>query len=385
MDFQAIFDQNKVSGLDKRYINLKDIEPFLKSLPRHLEVNIAGRSVLNKPIYTVTIGNGATRIYIWSQMHGNESTTTRAVIDFINLLSKPGELSHRLVSHFTFHIVPIANPDGAGAYTRVNANDIDLNRDSEQLSQPESRILREQFETFKPHYCYNMHDQRTIFGVGEPPLPATVSFLAPAYNEKREINEPRETAIRLIIAMARTLQEYIPGQIGRFDDSFNSNCIGDMFQSLGVPTVLFEAGHYQNDYNRDYTRKFVFFALIAGFQAIYENVLVKQDLQDYFIIPQNQNVFYDLMYKNIKINYENKEKITNIASQYEEVLIDNSVKFRAVIREIGKCDGFSAHAIYDACGADFENPDGTKIPVSGSSADFSIDGLLITNGVPGGN
>lgn len=385
MDFQAIFDRNKVSGFDKRYINLKDIEPFLKSLPRHLEVNIAGRSVLNKPIYTVTIGSGATRIYIWSQMHGNESTTTRAVIDFINLLSKPDELSHRLVSHFTFHIIPIANPDGAEAYTRVNANGIDLNRDSEQLSQPESRILREQFETFKPHYCYNMHDQRTIFGVGEPPLPATVSFLAPAYNEKREINEPRGAAIRLIITMARTLQEYIPGQIGRFDDSFNSNCIGDKFQSLGVPTVLFEAGHYQNDYNRDYTRKFVFFALIAGFQAIYENVLVKQDLQDYFIIPQNQNVFYDLMYKNIKINYENKEKITNIASQYEEVLIDNSVKFRAVIREIGKCDGFSAHAIYDACGADFENPDGTKIPVSGVSADFSINGLLITNGAPGGN
>ena len=382
MDVQSVFDHCKLSGFDKRYITLNDIEPVLNNLPSHISVKVAGRSVLNKPIYTVTIGNGATRIYIWSQMHGNESTTTRAVMDLINLLSQPGELSHRLLSYFTFHIIPMANPDGAEAYTRVNANEIDLNRDSEKLSQPESKILREQFGIFNPHYCYNMHDQRTIFGVGEPSLPATVSFLAPAYNEEREINEPRETAMRLIIAMARTLRQYIPGQIGRFDDSFNSNCIGDKFQSLGVPTVLFEAGHFQNDYNRDNTRKFVFFALIAGFQAIYENVLVNEDLQDYFIIPQNQNVFYDLMYKNIKINYENKEKITNIASQYEEVIFDNSVKFRAVIREIGNCEGFNAHRVCDGGGATFEGPNGEKTPIVGSYSDFRLDGQSIINGLP---
>ena len=28
---------------------------------------------------------------------------------------------------------------------------------------------------------------------------------------------------------------------------FNINCV-DKFQSLGVPTLLFEAGHYGNDY-----------------------------------------------------------------------------------------------------------------------------------------
>jgi hypothetical protein len=38
------------------------------------------------------------------------------------------------------------------------------------------------------------------------------------------------------------LQRYIPGQIGRFDDSFN--LVLEYFQAMGVPTLLFEAGHF---------------------------------------------------------------------------------------------------------------------------------------------
>ena len=122
------------------------------------------------------------------------------------------------------------NPDGAKLYTRENANKIDLNRDSKDLSQPESRVLRETFENFKPDFCYNLHDQRTIFGVGSTGKPATLSFLAPAYNEEREVNESRLKAINLIAGINDVLQKYIPGQVGRFDDSFNINCIGDTFQ-----------------------------------------------------------------------------------------------------------------------------------------------------------
>ena len=56
------------------------------------------------------------------------------------------------------------NPDGATLYTRANANAVDLNRDSQDLTQPARRVLRATFERFKPDYCFNLHDQRTIFG-----------------------------------------------------------------------------------------------------------------------------------------------------------------------------------------------------------------------------
>jgi hypothetical protein len=160
--------------------------------------------------------------------------------------------------------------------------------------------------------------------------------------------------------------------VGRFDDSFNINCIGDMFQSLNVPTILFEAGHYPNDYEREETRKFIFFALLSGFNAIYENVIVVNKKSDYFNIPQNKIIFYDVMYKNVKINYENKEKITNFASQYKEVLFENSVIFQAIISEIGNLDGYSAHEEFDAFGAEFQDEELNKMPIIGKEANFSF-------------
>ena len=382
MDFSNEHEQYKCNALTGRYLTLKHIQPLLATLEQYFKIEVAGRSVLQQPIYSVTAGNGKCRVLIWSQMHGNESTTTKAIFDFLNFLSSGSDLAEVYLNHFTFKILPMVNPDGADAWTRVNANGIDLNRDSVDLSQPESRVLREAFESFVPHYCYNMHDQRTIFGVGNPPKPATVSFLAPSFNEARDVNNCRGSAMRIIVAMAKYLDKHIRGQVGRFDDSFNINCIGDMFQSLGVPTVLFEAGHYQGDYEREQTRKFIFLALLAGFYAIYENVLVEADLKDYFIIPQNQNVFYDLIYKNVKINYENKELFTNIAAQYEEVIFDDSVTFKAVIREIGKLDNFHAHKVFDAAGAAFSGKCRVAVPEVGASADFFLGSTEFTNGLP---
>lgn len=372
MDLEQLFIQYKEEGLYGRYVTNTHIEPLLENLKNTFDITVAGKSVSGEAIYKIKAGSGKTKVFMWSQMHGNEATTTKAIFDFLNLLKGDSELAIKLKETFTFLILPILNPDGARLYTRENAVKIDLNRDSLNLTQPESQLLRKTFEEFKPDYCYNMHDQRTIFGVGDTPKPATVSFLAPSYNEEREINDCRQKAINIIAVMNETLQEFIPGQVGRFDDSFNINCIGDMFQSLGVPTILFEAGHYQNDYQREYSRKYIFFALLLGFNAIHENVIVVNKKTEYFNIPQNKIVFYDMMYKNVKINYENKEKITNFASQYKEVLFENSVIFQAIISEIGNLDGFYGHEEFDVFGAEFEDSELNKMPIIGKKADFSF-------------
>jgi len=372
MDFKQIHSDYKEARLYGRYITNTHIEPLLKDLKKKFEVVIAGSSVLGESIYSIKAGTGKIKIFMWSQMHGNEATTTKAIFDFLNLLKDSSELSSYLKTTFTFLIIPILNPDGATLYTRANAVEVDLNRDSLNLTQPESQLLRKTFEEFKPDYCYNMHDQRTIFGVGDTAKPATVSFLAPSYNDEREVNDCRQKAINVIVAMNETLQQFIPGQVGRFDDSFNINCIGDMFQSLNVPTLLFEAGHYPNDYEREETRKYIFFALLSGFRAIYENVIAVNKKMDYFNIPQNKIIFYDMMYKNVKINYENKEKITNFASQYKEVLFENSVIFQAIISEIGNLDGFYGHEEFDVFGAKFEDMELNKLPIIGKNADFTF-------------
>ena len=372
MNFEKLYSQFKETNLFGRYITLMDIEPLLVKFNTNDQVQIIGYSVLGKPIYKYQIGTGSKRILFWSQMHGNESTTTKALFDLLNLLNSGSELANKLQKEFTFCCLPMLNPDGALLYTRENANKVDLNRDSQTLTQPESLVLRQIFENFKPDYCYNLHDQRTIYGVGEEiPKPATVSFLAPSYNESREINEVRAKAIEVIVAMNAVLQEFIPNQVGRFDDSFNINCIGDTFQSLNVPTILIEAGHFHEDYEREVTRKYIFIALVSGFNFIYENDIVCNKIEDYLNIPHNKICFYDFIYKNIKINYDNNKIITNFALQFKEEIIDNQLVFNAYTAEVGDLKGFSGHFELDVEEALYEDLE-INIPKIDQKAEFSL-------------
>jgi Zinc carboxypeptidase len=381
MDLEQLFSQYKEQTIEGRYITFDKIFPILEKLNTNNQLEIIGKSVLDIPIYKFQIGTGKTKIFLWSQMHGNEGTTTKGLLDFLNFLNSSSALAKIFLETFTFCTIPMLNPDGAKLHTRENANKVDLNRDSSALSQPESVVLREVFENFEPDFCFNLHDQRTIFGVASTGKPATMSFLAPAYNEEREVNETRLKAINLIAGVNDVLQKYIPGQVGRFDDSFNINCIGDTFQYLGVPTVLIEAGHFPNDYQREETRKYVFMSLISGFNILYENDVDNNNFDKYLSIPQNKVVFYDFLYKNIKINYDGIEIITNFAAQYKEELIDNQICFIAYIVHISKLDEYFGHFEYDAKEAVYHD-ENQNFPKINQQASFYLDnGIRFQNGL----
>jgi len=381
MNFEQIFYDYKEPSINGRYITLDHIEPLLKKLNTEDNLTVIGSSVLDKPIYAYQKGTGKIRILMWSQMHGNESTTTKAIFDFLNLLTAESDLQKKMLSSFTFYIIPMLNPDGSESYTRENANKVDLNRDSQSLTQPESRVLRKAYQDFKPDYCYNMHDQRTIFAVGDTGKPATISFLAPSYNEERQVNEVRSKAINVIAAMDEVLQQFIPGQVGRFDDGFNINCIGDTFQYLGTPTILFEAGHFQKDYQREESRKFLFIALLSGFLILSENDIVSDGYMHYLNIPQNKALFFDFVYKNIKINYDSSEIITNFAAQYKEELIDKTIIFNAFVIKIGDLENYSGHAEFDGQKKLYSD-NNHNIPELNQKADFFLDQTVeICNGI----
>ena len=372
MNYENLYSQNLETNLKGRYITLNDIEPLLLQFNSDNQVQIIGKSVLGKPIYKYELGTGKIKVLLWSQMHGNESTTTKALFDFLNLLNCNSNIAKELLSKFSFCCLPMLNPDGALLYTRENANNIDLNRDAQNLTQPESKLLRSTFESFKPDYCYNLHDQRTIYGIESDAIrPATVSFLAPAYNENREVNEVRAKAIKVIIAMNKILQEFIPNQVGRFDDSFNINCVGDTFQFLNVPTILIEAGHFPGDYERELTRKYVFISLVEGLLKINENDIVINKIEDYMNIPHNKICFYDFIYKNIKINYDNNKIITNFALQFKEEIIGNQLVYNAYTAAIGDLEGFSGHFELDVEEALYEDLE-LNIPKIDQKAEFSL-------------
>jgi hypothetical protein len=172
--------------------------------------------------------------------------------------------------------------------------------------------------------------------------------------------------------MNAVLQHYIPNQVGRFDDSYNVNCTGDYFTTQNTPTILFEAGHYQNDYSRDQVRKFIFIALLSSFGVNYENVIVDKEMMKYLNIPQNNKCFYDFIYKNVKIIDNSEEKIINFAAQYQEVLIADEIQFVAIITKISDLENYFGHVEYD-CESMLFSLDGKNYPEIGVKATFNIN------------
>ena len=73
----------------KRYFPPSYLEERLKNFNSNVKRTVLGKSVNGLPVYQLQIGNGDQNILMWSQMHGNETTTTIALLDFISWVLKP--------------------------------------------------------------------------------------------------------------------------------------------------------------------------------------------------------------------------------------------------------------------------------------------------------
>ncbi len=340
------------SRLNCRYLTIEDIKPFLECYDAHCEMEVqnVGKSVNGIDIPVIRFGNGSFKILCWSQMHGNESTTTKMILDICQeVYERKINLSDWTVilKEITLVIVPMLNPDGSKAYTRENANDVDLNRDAQGLTQPESLVLKGLFDKEKPNLCLNLHGQRSIYGIKETGMSAAISFLAPSPDLTKTITLARLEAMRLISGMNQLLQKQIPGQIGRYDDTFNENCVGDTFTSLGCPTILFEAGQLGLDYNRNNTRALLKEALfrllrhIAGVESFNEYTS-----DDYIRIPQIEVLLNDLLINSVP--FDEPIGVVNVKAHYKEVLKDNKICFIPELVEFGKDVTGITHQIIEA-------------------------------------
>lgn len=347
MEINSWYKDHFESRISGRYITMQHIYPLLDMYKLKYEISVPGLSELGQDIPLIKIGSGSKIVLAWSQMHGNEATTTKALFDFYKFISQKQYFKTEIeefLKKYTFYVFPILNPDGAKLYTRENANKVDLNRDAQNLSQKESQCLRNVFDALKPSLCLNLHDQRSIYGFSDG-KPATISFLSPAADEKRSITDSRKIAMFQIAKMNHMLQNYIPGQVGRYDDSFNEACVGDTFQKAGVPTILFEAGHFNQDYQREKTREFIFYSLLSLFDIIGENSQ-SNNYEEYFKIPENLKNYNDFILRNVKS--QDEKKLISVAIQYEEVLKNEQVIFSPIIDAIGNLNNKFGHREEDA-------------------------------------
>ena len=151
----------------------------------------------------------------------------------------------------------------------------------------------------------------------------------------------------LIHAMSEELQELIPGQVGRYNDAFNANCVGDAFQMLKTPTILFEAGHFHLDYARERTREFIFIALLKAIDLIARQEVSKFSEKLYFDIPENNNLFFDIVVRNSAVIRPDLKADAAMGILFKEVLKKGAIHFEPVIDSIGNLTHYFGHQEFD--------------------------------------
>lgn len=350
-DLENWYKINFESKLKGRRILFEDIFPLIEKLSSKFKIEQIGYSENNIPIYKISIGSGKIKILTWSQMHGNESTGTKALFDLFNFFENPtNELSivaTEILTNCTMQFIVLLNPDGAIKFTRENYHQIDLNRDAVDRKAIESKLLRQHLDDFLPKFCFNLHDQRSIFNVENTPNPATISFLAPSEDIDRTLTDGRKQTMSVIVSMNNLLQTIIPNQIGRYTDEFYPTATGDNFQKLGYNTILIEAGHYKGDYDREITRKFNFYALLQGLLFIATSKTF-DDYSPYFKIPNNDKKYLDKIYKNINIIENNELKKIDVGIQFKFKVIKGKLEKYEEIEHKGDLSKYYCENVVNA-------------------------------------
>ena len=254
-----------------------------------------GQSIEGRSIKLISVGEGETSVLLWSQMHGNEPTATMAMMDIFNFLTSDRFRTEKaeLLKNVTLHFVPMLNPDGAEVYKRFNALGIDINRDALRLQTPEGQILKYVRDSLDADFGFNLHDQSRYYNAEQSPKQATLSYLAPAYNYEKSINEVRSNAMKIIVLMNRIIQKYAPGQVGRYSDDFEPRAFGDNIQKWGTSAILIESGGYQDDREKQYIRKLNYLSLLTAIFTIADGSYTDLDIAEYDQIPNNDRKLFD--------------------------------------------------------------------------------------------
>ena len=292
-----VADEYRMAGLDDRRFNHATywsvLEPLLTS--DRVFLTELGYSIQGRAINAVTFGQGSTRVLLWSQMHGNESTASMSLADLINFFATSDDgLTSFLASRLTITMIPMLNPDGAELFIRENALGVDVNRDARVVATPEGQILKRVRDSLQADFGFNLHDQGSRTA-GDSGLLVAIALLAPAADEERSWGPGRLRARKVAAVIAETLTPEIPGRMARYNDAYAPRAFGDRMQQWGTSTVLIESGALPDDPQKQRLRAINVAGLLSALYAIAQDSLDYVDDMAYERLPNNRGVGNDLL------------------------------------------------------------------------------------------
>ena len=289
----AVWDAERVRQPVPPLLVHADVERRLhdvqRATPDLFSIEEIGRSVEGRSINHLSFGTGPFPVLLWSQMHGDEPTATAALFDVFEYVRRHRRepAVQRMLSALTIHAVPMLNPDGAERHQRRNAQGIDINRDALMLQTPEGRALKALRDRLSPRIGFNLHNQSWRTSVGDTGRPATISLLSVAYDEARSVNEGRLLTKKTAAVIRDAVETFAPGQVAKYDDSFEPRAFGDNITKWGTPVVLIETGAWPGgDVDRHLVR-LNFVAIVSALHALASGRVNDADPERYDSLPMN--------------------------------------------------------------------------------------------------
>lgn len=304
--------------------------PIVEADPGRFRVAQIGTSVEGRPLRRIDFGAGAVPVLLWSQMHGNESTASRALADVLAFLrDRPDDpLAARIERELAVTVVPLVNPDGAARFQRPNAVGIDINRDARMLATPEARALKAVRDEIDARWGFNLHDQNIRTRLGASGRDVLIALLAPPPGPG-ETSPANLRARRMCSLLARALEPIVGDQVARYDESFNPRAFGDMMTRWGTSVVLIESGGELADPTKERLRHANFVAILTALDAIASRAWQAEGEERYLGLPLNAPWIHDLLVRGASI----------VLPGHEPVRADLAISFAdSLLREAGRID-----------------------------------------------
>jgi len=352
LELDAVYADNVVAGLEERRFPPEQywsvITELLEPAAPRFRVAEIGASVEGRPLRRIDFGSGSTTVLLWSQMHGDESTATRALADVFHYLvnNAADPRVQRLESELAVTFVPLLNPDGAARFVRHNAVGIDINRDARRLSTPEARALKGVRDDITAQWGFNLHDQNIRTRLGSSDGGVQISLLAPPPGDgiTSPANQHAKQLAALIVAALRPI---VGESIARYSETFNPRAFGDLMAQWGTATVLIESGGSIDDVNKELPRRANFVAILTALDAIAVGAWEPTPADAYTDLPPNGRSIADLLISGASIVLPGRAPVrADVTVRFADSL-DRS---DGVVAEVGDLEGVQALQVVDASG-----------------------------------
>lgn len=344
------WQQQHITNIDPSRVRHADLLSYLARLRAEgISMREVGRSVAGREIYQMEFGRGPLKVFLWSQMHGDEPTATSALVDLFYYLQKNRELPwvKAIEQKLTLRAVPMLNPDGAELFQRRNLQFIDINRDARNLVTPEGQLLKRLRDDWQPAIGFNLHNQASRTAVGNTGRQATISLLAVPADASGSDSPGRIRSKKICAVIYEALTQFIPGHIGRYDDTFNPRAFGDLISQWGTPVVLIETGALHGKSELDLVQlNFVALAsalkgladgrVAAANPAVYDALLFNASGEIYNLITRRGTIINRFPLAGGQV----PPFVADLAINSDNFWLDGKAQRRASLQEIGDLSVF---------------------------------------------